>query len=157
MLKQTDIRKAVKEDAAVLLPLYESLIDSQVALQPENYARGWADRSLLENMITESDGVVYLAETDGRISGMIHVKEKDTGIMKALVRHRFAKIEDIVVDEAFRHRGIAGQLIEKVRQWAKERRLDYMELNVLEENEAAKALYRRVGFSPSSQKMQCWI
>lgn len=57
-----------------------------------------------------------------------------------------AMIHAIVVPPAQRRRGMAGWLLRKAAQWARERGADRLALVVSRENAAACALYDRLGF-----------
>lgn len=56
------------------------------------------------------------------------------------------QIESIVVDSAFRRRGIGVALLEAVLGWAREHGVRRIELEVRESNTAAIALYKANGF-----------
>ncbi len=62
---------------------------------------------------------------------------------------------DACVTESERSRGVGRLLIEAVKTWAEERRLDYVELNVLSNNRRAIALYEREGFTEEMRTMRC--
>jgi GNAT superfamily N-acetyltransferase len=64
---------------------------------------------------------------------------------------------DIVVDETSRGKGIGKALIERVKQWSKEQRADYLELSVLAKNTLAEALYLREGFETFTKSMRMKI
>ncbi len=51
-----------------------------------------------------------------------------------------------------RGRGLARQLVEARADWARERGAVRLELAVAENNEAAKALYRDLGFVPTGER-----
>jgi ribosomal protein S18 acetylase RimI-like enzyme len=51
-----------------------------------------------------------------------------------------------------RGRGVARRLLEARAQWARERGAVRLELAVAEDNEAAKALYRGLGFVPTGER-----
>ena len=53
---------------------------------------------------------------------------------------------DICVDEKLRGQGVGSALLAACEEWARGRGLEYLELNVLEANEAARRLYERTGY-----------
>ena len=53
---------------------------------------------------------------------------------------------DICVDEKLRGRGIGSALLAACEEWAREKNYEYLELNVLEANAAARRLYERTGY-----------
>lgn len=57
-----------------------------------------------------------------------------------------ARIEDVVVDEAMRGRGIAVELVERALKIAREKGADGVALTSNPKREAANRLYQKVGF-----------
>ena len=57
-----------------------------------------------------------------------------------------ARIEDVVVDESMRGRGIAVQLVERALEIAREKGADGVALTSNPRREAANRLYQKVGF-----------
>ena len=79
-------------------------------------------------------------EATGQIVGMLTliVYRVPTGIR--------ARIEDVVVDESMRGRGIAVQLVERALEIAREKGADGVALTSNPRREAANRLYQKVGF-----------
>ena len=87
--------------------------------------------------IGQADKAVFMAYVDGQVAGQIR-----------LCRwwNRFGYVEDIVVDRAFRRRGVGRALIERAKQWARDRRLPGLMLETQDNNVGACRLYARCGF-----------
>ncbi len=62
----------------------------------------------------------------------------------------YGHIEDVVVDPDYRGRGLAEKLVSHIIAVATEKKLARLELNALVENDAARRLYEKVGFSTDS-------
>ena len=79
-------------------------------------------------------------EAAGQIVGMLTliVYRVPTGVR--------ARIEDVVVDESMRGRGIAIQLVERALEIAREKGADGVALTSNPKREAANRLYQKVGF-----------
>ncbi|MBI5934637.1 MAG: GNAT family N-acetyltransferase [Chloroflexi bacterium] len=79
-------------------------------------------------------------EATGQIVGMLTliVYRVPTGVR--------ARIEDVVVDESMRGRGIAIQLVERALEIAREKGADGVALTSNPKREAANRLYQKVGF-----------
>ena len=65
----------------------------------------------------------------------------------ALVPRRYAAIEELVVAEAFRRRGIAALLMDAAHHWMRDEGIDETELTVYDFNQPALRLYRKLGYS----------
>ena len=71
--------------------------------------------------------------------------------------HRYARLEDLAVDEAVRGQGVGGELLAAAKRWARNRRLEYLELNVLAQNENAIRLYESQDFVEATKVMRCML
>ena len=84
-----------------------------------------------------------LAFDDGAAVGLVNAIEGfSTFACRPLVN-----IHDVMVLPAFRGRGIAASMFDAVEAIARERGACRLTLEVLEGNRAARALYRKLGFS----------
>ena len=88
------------------------------------------------------DPVIYVAETEGRVVGFIHL----TSLEDYYRRRRHGHIGDIVVAEGEEGRGIATALMAKAEEWCRAQGYDWLSLSVFEQNERAERLYRKLGF-----------
>jgi ribosomal protein S18 acetylase RimI-like enzyme len=83
---------------------------------------------------------------DGRIAGHIDLRAHP----EAFTSHRC--LLGMGVDRQHRRAGLGAALIAHARQWATEvAGLEWMDLQVMSQNEAALALYRRAGFATVGQ------
>ena len=71
--------------------------------------------------------------------------------------HRYARREDLAVDEAVRGQGVGSELLAAAKRWARNRRLEYLELNVLAQNENAIRLYESQDFVEATKVMRCML
>jgi RimJ/RimL family protein N-acetyltransferase len=84
-----------------------------------------------------SCGDMLVAEADGRAVGMLHLH---------VSRFGYAEL-GVSVERAWRGRGVATALLQAAEAWARGRGLHKLSLEVFATNEAALALYRRLGTS----------
>ena len=61
---------------------------------------------------------------------------------------------DICVDEKLRGRGIGSAMLAACEEWARAKNFEYLELNVLEANAAARRLYERTGYKKTVNVMR---
>lgn len=101
-----------------------------------------------------SDGLhhLFIAYEDGEAAGFVtgvEMTHPDKGTEMFLY--------ELGVDERFRRRGIGSALVERLREFARERGCYGMWVLVDDDNEAALATYRRAGSAESaSQTMISW-
>lgn len=86
----------------------------------------------------------FLAEADGRIVGSIHVEAS---------RHGFGEI-GMAVARDWRGRGVGSALLAAGIDWARERGLHKLSLDVFAHNERAIALYRKFGFVEEGRRVK---
>jgi ribosomal protein S18 acetylase RimI-like enzyme len=99
-------------------------------------------RRRLRNLLAKPDHAVWVAETDGQsVAGWIHVFVK-----QLLESDREAEIGGLVIDEAFRGRGVGKALVERAERWAKARRLKsvYVRSNIV--RKGAHIFYQKLGY-----------
>ncbi|MDL2247691.1 GNAT family N-acetyltransferase [Bacteroides sp. OttesenSCG-928-J23] len=150
------IREAKNTDINQIVDLYHELFVEMSVLQPQSFAPGQQNRMYVRNMIQSRDTALFVSCDDGGyIRGFALVEESETPDYNALIKRRYAYLMDIVVAREHRNAGIGSQLIGHVRDWAIDRGLEYLELNVLSQNKLAITLYERMGFAGAKQVMQC--
>jgi ribosomal protein S18 acetylase RimI-like enzyme len=96
----------------------------------------------LEELVSNPDTVLFVARVDGRILGSLTLAfyRIPTGLK--------AWIEDVVVDEAARGRGVGAELNLAALTEAKARGAKDVSLTSRPSREAANRLYQRLGFQP---------
>ncbi len=68
--------------------------------------------------------------------------------------YRFGCIVDLFVGERYRQQGAGQLLLEACKRWAREHKLDYIELMVLENNKDGIRFYARERFAAVSRTMR---
>ena len=93
---------------------------------------------------------------DGTLSGvcLASVEECRPGQNILLTPRRFACVEVLCVDQACRGRGVGTRLMEYVRARAETLGLERLELSVSAFNQAARRLYKALGYRDRSYKME---
>jgi len=99
----------------------------------------------LQEMVSAKNTFLYIVreaqKTDKIIAGC-------TLLVYTLLNAKHARIEDMVVDQAFRRQGIGRELMRFVLQKAAQEGACKVELTAHPERKAANRLYRRLGFKP---------
>lgn len=147
-------RLAETNDIPEICELYNEFFVYNASEQPQYYKRaietGKYPRSVIENNTED----IYVALDGNVIIGIIHIVEEKTPPYDCFIQYRYATIIDLFVTKDFRGKGVGGQLLESAKQWAKTRGLDYIELNVLTENENGTQFYNHENFKTVSKIMR---
>lgn len=150
------IRTATETDLPALLALYRLLDEEMVALQPEFFCVAPRDETALRRELAHPDHAFFLAEQGGQAVGFAYVSyagwTPDSG---SILPHRYAELCDLAVAPQHRRRGVGTALIAAAKRWARDRRLEYLELNVLAQNSAAISLYEAHDFIDATRTMRC--
>lgn len=111
------------QSTVISTPPYEK----RYPVEPINYAA----------YIGQPDKAVFVAYIDDQVAGQIRLCRWWNG---------FGYVDDIVVDRAFRRRGVGGALIERAKQWVLEKQWPGLSLETQDTNVGACRLYARCGF-----------
>jgi len=136
-----NIRNATPADKELLLTLVEEF---EAELPPLPYPEDTPeeDWERIEKRIR--DGVVLVAEDDGRAVGFVDANFEQGRVY----------VVDVYVREEARRRGVGAALLERVADAARERGLAHMELQVESRNAGAVRFYERLGFGEGAKVMR---
>ena len=106
-------------------------------IEQESFDSPWSAEEITKD-VTSKDGNIYVAviESDGEKAGYAEMR---------MVRGE-AQIYNIVIDKAFRGKGLGEMLLRHLVDKAKELGCSLITLEVRGGNEAAMELYRKLGF-----------
>lgn len=86
------------------------------------------------------NGTISRIHDDGKLIGMGWAFPRQTMLRKQAV------VEDMIVDDAYRGKGLGKQILLKLIENCKAQKVEVMELTTNPKREAANALYKKVGF-----------
>jgi GNAT superfamily N-acetyltransferase len=115
----------------------------------ENVADGAIAPRYLQHLLTrcnETMGRIFVAESDGRVVGMICVFARVESEAVDEEQYEFAYISDLVILAAQRSKGLGRALLKRAEDYAGSQGATLLRLNVLAQNEVARSLYVRCGF-----------
>ena len=108
--------------------------------------------------MADTNAAFLLAVQNGITVGFAMVEYAGwTPAFSCVLPHRYARLSDIVVLPDLRGQGIGSALLGAAKRWARDRRLEYLELNVLAQNTAAMALYESHDFVDATHTMRCML
>ena len=150
------IRFAREDDLAPINALRKQVNDLHVSGKPEIFRPGFCGemRDHLYGIRGDPAWRIVTAEADGAVRGyavLHHIRRPENRVMR---ERDYLEIDEFGVDEAFRRRGIASEMIAFIRAFAKEEGFSRIELNVWEFNRDALAFYEAVGFTTYRRYME---
>ena len=152
------IRPAGEGDIPAVVALYRQLDQALVDLQPEFFCVAPRGDEFVRQAVKAADADYLLAEEDGAVVGFALVNYAGwTPEFSCVLPHRYACLADLVVDQAHRQQGIGSTLLGAAKRWARDRRLEYLELSVLSQNAPAIALYESHDFVEATRVMRCML
>jgi GNAT superfamily N-acetyltransferase len=141
------IREAKLTDVEALIGLLRTLF----AVEPDFDFNSLKQRKGLVQLICQEQGAcVLVAEVGVRVVGMCSAQRAISTAEGGPV----AWVEDVVVDPAFRHKGIGRWLLMTLEQWAVAQGMKRLQLLADQDNAPALAFYARQGWSTT--RMGAW-
>jgi ribosomal protein S18 acetylase RimI-like enzyme len=110
-------------------------------------------REALDKIMQGDDSEIFVAETAGKLAGLIEVCARQDPDEAAIVQHQYAELQSLVVLAPFRRKGIGTRLVKAARRWGREKGATEMRLGVWEFNQAAREFYEAVGFRTLKRRM----
>jgi ribosomal protein S18 acetylase RimI-like enzyme len=167
------IRDATEADLPTLSALLAETTQFHAAARPDVFAplpAAGLDLAYLSRYLAdgEPDARIFVAEQEvldedngggdgapggGRVRavlGMVQCAVDHAPQWEIWVRRVYIHVEDLVVAAAARSRGVGRALMARAEDWAREREIPTVELNVFSFNVAAQRLYEDLGYRTSS-------
>lgn len=142
------IRPMKLADIPELLPLLQAMYLEHDEAEPDlfnpNSFSNMQIQAMLEESISSSDQMTYVATDGANVIGTIRVeiKKPETFYKDALV----AYLDDLVVHPDHRRQGVAQSLVEKALSYAREHEVSLIESKIYLFNTASRALMAKQGF-----------
>jgi ribosomal protein S18 acetylase RimI-like enzyme len=149
------IRRASTSDILILCDLYTKFYKHNSSQQPEFCLPAVETGGYPNGVICGNTGVIFVAEDDSRLCGFIHAEIDNTPPYPSVAQHRFVSVVDLYVEPDCRRRGIATELVNSVKTWAKQSGAEYLELFVLNENAEGLEFYKKQRFEIATLTMRC--
>ena len=136
------IRLATPLDASKILTVMNDAENSgfMLANPGERRLKPEAIKNIIENVNSSTKSGFFIAEEEGVLSGYLTVRGEN---MERTI-HRASIV--IGVHSNSRGKGVGSALFKHIFNWAKQNELHRLELTVIESNEQAIGLYKKMGF-----------
>ncbi|HJT18385.1 MAG TPA: GNAT family N-acetyltransferase [Thermoanaerobaculia bacterium] len=150
------IRKAEPRDMAAVGRLGAMLIQTHYAFDTKRFLapmpgaeRGYA--AYLTSLLDSKDDCIFVADREGEIVGYVWADLEPMSWKE--LRGPAGFVQDLLVVDAARRRGIATELLNAAMDWLREHGAPRIMLWTAAPNDAARALFRRVGFRETMIEM----
>ena len=155
------IRPATIHDLSAINTLYHTLFSDMAQIQPKHFRAAHQNAGYLRTLLLSSGSAALLATSEDSLEDMVlgfsFLMEHRTPEYPCAVPHRYCLLMDLVVHPDHRDHGIGRALIAASKDWAKNRELEYLQLNVLSPNLGAIRLYEQEGFEAEAITMRHYL
>src|SRR5215207_1836663 len=150
------IRTATAADRDALVDLIQALNTYEAAITGDRLVTRAAAEGYyigLIERVAKQEGRIIVAKGDRRVVGMLGliVQEDQVFVREDVRRHGY--VCDLVVDEAWRGKGIGRLLMAEAERHTREKGLKRLVIGVMAGNDGAERLYGELGFSVYAKAM----
>lgn len=145
------IRRALAADAETLRDFERNIITAERPFDPTIKSGDIAYYDL-PRLIDMDEAFVALAEADGAPIGCGFARKTPSRAFTEPPFHAYVGL--MYVAPSYRGRGVAGAIVARLSEWARENGLTEMRLEVYPDNERAVRAYDAAGFTPYMLEMR---
>lgn len=142
------IRPFVEADREAAVELFLQLNRHEFGITGDRRTdRGGAEFCVEDMILAIGQGAVALvAEAGGSVVGLVVWAARTDEAYMAEAARRHGSVQDIVIAEAHRGKGLGQLLLDEAERLTREAGMTRLKLTVLAGNDGAEAAYRRFGF-----------
>ena len=123
-----EIRLAIKEDKDNVLKLLDELgeeVNKRMGYSPHNAKAQKVGGAIFDEIVSRKDTLIFLAEDKDKLVGVA------TLYLLPNMRHGWHRghIEDFVVSESVRGKGVGSQLFDKIKQYCRSNNIKVIKLD----------------------------
>lgn len=150
------IRKVCIEDCIPLCPIYEYLDDLHLKNHPELFRKPSncsRKKSDIKTIIEDPDRELFIAEYNSDIIGFVECFIAKSQAHPVIKERVWVQLDNIAVKNEYQNKKVGNLLLEKVKEWTKEKNLNRIELTAYTFNVNTINFYEKKGFNEISKKM----
>ena len=137
-----NIRPAITRDIDDICRLLALLFAQEAEFTPDRETQQRGVEAILAN---PDQGLIFVLEQSGRIAAIASLQF----LISTALGGKVALLEDVIVEEAFRGKGLGAALIQHIRQYAAGNNILRLTLLTDAHNAPAQAFYKKQGFQTS--------
>lgn len=141
-----NIRHAQASDMDAVLRLLDEQNRFHVDLLPGFFREHRTEPSRVGSLLNDPDTALLVAEVDSSLVALVEVRLARTKDLPVLVQKTYAYVQEMIVAESFRGKGIGTAMVTSVRDWARSRGATALRTSVVPTNDRARTFYEREGF-----------
>lgn len=144
------IREAIEQDYEELSAIFAEIDDmhskalSNIFTTPKEPARS---KELISDIIADGNSALFVAESNEGIIGLIHIYIRESPDISLMMKRRYAYIGSTAVAKEFRRSGVGQALMREAEQWAIQKKVSQLELNVWDFNQGAISFFKKLGYT----------
>jgi len=142
------IRPAAAADLDAIVALWMAMMREHESFDPRVRLADTADnayRQYARHYITRGDAAVFVAEHGHEVIGFsLAYRTRNLPMFRPV---QYGYLSDLVVQGTWQGRGVGTALLEKTKQWFRQRGIARIQLQVYSRNTSALAFWRKRGFS----------
>ncbi len=150
------IRFAREEELEKINELRKEVNDVHVEGRPDIFKPGFDEvlRDYIYEIWKDPNKDIVVAERDGEICGVAVLNCIYKPGSPFMFPRDFMDVDEFCVAKKYRRQGVATELIEFIKKYAKDKGFQRLELNMWEFNEGALKFYESVGFETYRRYME---
>ncbi|MBQ8202403.1 MAG: GNAT family N-acetyltransferase [Clostridia bacterium] len=154
-----NIRIATEADLPRVNELRAQVSELHAAARPDIFCPSFPDflADFIHTIHGEESKHILVAERDGKIVAFAVLAEIETLEKPHKPARRYVEVDEFGVDAACHRQGIGRIFFGAIKDFARTRGFDRIELNMWEFNENALKFYEAIGFSTYRRYMECTI
>lgn len=145
--KDFEIRPGKRDDAAEAARLWMLSAEEHTTYDRVYATTPGAERTMrrfLADLASGSHSFLFVAVSGGRTIGFVSGELREGS--PTFHPKTWASVDDVFVEPEYRSLGVGRALLEKVKEWAKEKGADGVSLQVAAANERGRKFYKDLGF-----------
>ena len=150
------IRRAELKDMDRVIELLSEVLEIHVKIRSDIFRSGTTkySKEQFQEMIKDDNNPIYVATDNDEVLGYLFCEILEPKFSSTMKPNKTFYIDDICVDEKYRHQHIGTSLFEFAKQEAKRLGCYEIGLYLWEGNEEAKKFYEKMGMKVKATTME---